>query len=214
MTDIQNDEVWQSYFYPGRNVLINKLGIHDFEALKEAEATITFKKLLDLNEKPLILKGDKNDLLNLHRYVFDEIYPFAGEYRKVNMRKEKGTFLFINDDISIDQYLDELFVKATEQLKKCHSKFDFAQILGYMYTNLIYCHPFREGNGRVIREFIREFSLIKSKEIGLEKLELDWRLVDKDELNEYIEVAHMFPAATGVLFNNALVKEENMIKKS
>ena len=214
MTDSQKNELWQSYFYPNSEVLINKLNIHNEEDLKEAEMTISFEKLLNLNEKPLNLNGDKKHLLELHRYIFEDIYPFAGKYREVNMRKERGTFLFIDDNCSIDNYLDDIFKKASEQLSKCHSKFEFAQVLAYLYTNLIYCHPFREGNGRTIREFIREFSILKSKDLGMEEVELDWRLINKNDLNQFIEVAHMFPSATALLFNEALVKSKKNVKKS
>ena len=90
--------------------------------------------------------------------------------------------------------------------------YQFADILAKLYTSLIYCHPFREGNGRCIREFIREFSIVKSKEVGLEEVELDWELIDKEELNKYIEVAHLFPGSTTILFNKALVPVNNNIK--
>ena len=46
---------------------------------------------------------------------------------------------------------------------QCKSKHDLADLLSKLYTQLIYCHPFREGNGRSIREFVREYSIIKSK---------------------------------------------------
>lgn len=205
MTDAENNERWQAYFFPNTQVLRNNLGIYEPEALKEAEATISFEKLLELSERPLDLNFDKHHLLELHKYIFGEIYPFAGKYRNVNMRKERGSFLFVNDEHTIDEYLDMIFNQVKERLMHCHSKYDFAETLAYIYTNLIYCHPFREGNGRTIREFVREFSLAKSQELGMEQLELDWCLVNKAELNQYIEVAHMFPSATALLFNSALV---------
>jgi len=203
---MQNEEeLWNSYFYPNTEVLINNFGIKDFQKLKEVEATISFEKLMELNQKPLDLGLDKKHLLKLHEFIFGDIYPFAGKYRKVNISKGIGTFLFIRDDTTIDKYLDNLFEQARINLERCYSKHDFAEILAYLYTNLIYCHPFREGNGRAVREFIREFSIKKSLKISEIPLELDWRLIDKDELNKHLEVAHLYPSQTALLFNKALV---------
>ena len=93
--------------------------------------------------------------------LFCDIYPFAGEYRKVNMIKRRGTFLFINDVKDIDYSLDKLFNETDNMLKSCHNKDDFSNVLAKLYTSLIYIHPYREGNGRVVREFLREYSLEK-----------------------------------------------------
>ena len=213
MTDIESDKSWKAYFYPGTDVLINKFNIKDNERLKEVEATVSFEKLLELNREPLNLNFDKNHLKSLHKYIFDDIYPFAGKYRNVNLRKERGSFLFIKEGFSIDEYLDYIFAETNKKLLNTHSKHDFSEVLAFLYTQLIYCHPFREGNGRTIREFIREFSIVKSRSVGLEEMELNWSLINKDELNQYLEVAHMFPGATGLLFNQALVKTDNYNQK-
>ena len=199
------DRLWDSYFYPETNVLINNFGYKNQEELRKAEASYSFDRLLELRNKPLDMNFDKQHLREIHRYIFREIYPFAGEYRKVNLAKERGSFLFIRNPQDIDIYLTELFNTIHTQLQNCNVKYQFSDFLSKLYTSLIYCHPFREGNGRSIREFVREFSIVKSKELGLGELELDWKLIDKTELNKYIEVAHLFPGATTILFNNALV---------
>ena len=122
-----------------------------------------------------------------------------------NLTKAKGGFLFFDKQEEIDDYLNELFNNVEEKVDKCHSIFDFSDILANLYTKLIYCHPFREGNGRTIREFLREFSIEKSKDKDFGCVELDWRNINKEELNEYIEVAHLFPGATSIIFNKALI---------
>lgn len=210
MTELENDKLWLEYFYPNTHVLKNKLGITDYNKLKEEEATLSFEKLLELMDNPISMNCDKNHLIEIHKYLFNDIYPFAGEYRKVNMQKEAGSFLFISEYRSIDGFLDELFMEIDDDLSKCRNKHDFCDILSRLYTQLIFCHPFREGNGRSIREFIREFSMIKSKELGIGDLELDWSLINRDELNEYIEVAHIFPNMTQMLFEKALVNINNV----
>lgn len=204
MTDRENDIRWSEYFYPNTNVLINNYGVKNYDELKRIEMTNSFDRLLELDENPLNLGCGKKHLIELHRYIFEDVYPFAGKYRTVNMTKQHGGFLFFDDQEDIDIYLNELFNETEERLNNCHSLNEFSDILANLYTKLIYCHPFREGNGRTIREFVREFSLEKSKNMSFGQVELDWRDINKNELDEYIEVAHIFPGATAILFNKAL----------
>lgn len=209
MTEQESEKKWNEYLYDNSDVLINKFNCTNFEELKKIETTITFQKLLELQEKEVICNFDKNYLKNIHKYLFEDIYPFAGEYRKVNMMKKRGNFLMMRDINDIDIYLDELFVRTNNELSNCNSVFQFCEVLSKIYTSLIYCHPFREGNGRTIREFVREYSIVKSKEIGLGCLELEWNLINKEELNRNIEVAHIFPGATTIIFVKALVDISN-----
>ncbi len=212
MTIEEYNKLWDEYLYPGTEVLKNNLGIIDQEKLKEKEATITFEKLLELATNQSNFRLDQGHLKYIHQYIFGEIYPFAGKYRTINMRKQRGWFYFIDNDHNIESYLNQIFAEVNEKLKRCYSKYDFCEVLAYLYTNLIYCHPFREGNGRTIREFVREASIAKSRELGT-NLELDWRLIDKEELNAKIEVAHMYPGETAILFMDALVPIENLKEK-
>lgn len=212
MTDAENEVLWNEYFYPGSNVLKNNYGIKDYNMLKEAEATNSFNRLIELQDKPLNMNCDKARLNAIHEYLFADIYPFAGDYRKVNMQKKEGTFLSINTSGDIDRYLDELFEFISKEIMLVKSKHDFADLLSKMYTQLIYCHPYREGNGRTIREFIREFSIVKSKEVGLEEMELDWRKINVDERDKDIAFAHLFPSKIAILFENALTPVNNNVK--
>lgn len=157
MSDSQNDIMWEKYLYPGTNILKNKLNIIDKEKLKQVEATITFEKLLELHDKPIDLDLKANHLKAIHKYLFDEIYPFAGEYRNVNLKKELGGFLWINDEQDIEKFLTELFNEIDYLLEICRDEFQFCELLSKMYTQLIFCHPFREGNGRSIRELQENF---------------------------------------------------------
>ncbi len=210
MTELENDLLWNSYFYPKTDTLINNFNCKDKEKLKELEATISFEKLLELKTNPIITNNEVESIKLLHKYIFESIYPFAGKYRKVNMRKKIGTFLFINNEQDVERYLKELFIKTDALLEHCNSKSVFSDILGQMYTQLIYCHPFREGNGRTIREFTREFSLIKSRELGIGEMELDWKLINKEELDKNIELAHIFPGLVPIIFEKALVEKEHI----
>ena len=205
MTDAENDILWREYFYPGTDVLINYYGVKDHDKLKEVEATNSFDRLVELQDHPLELGCGKEHLNAIHKYIFEDVYPFAGKYRKVNMKKSRGAFLSIASEKDIELYLDELFESVNNKMMYCHSKYELCDILAEIYNEIIYCHPYREGNGRAAREFVREFTLQKSEEIGLGKLDFDWRKVNQEELNRYIEVNHIFRGPTAMLFMDALV---------
>ena len=95
-------------------------------------------------------------------------------------------------------------------LRQCRDKYDFCHILAKLYTSLIFIHPYREGNGRTIREFIREYSIVNSEKIGIGVMELDWSLIDKKELDECIAVVHLFPYSISSILMNALVPYEKI----
>lgn len=204
-----SDEAWEKYFNPGTNILINNKNITDAVELKKFEANSTFKKIWFLFLHGVDGEVDKQRLINIHHFIFGDIYPFAGEYRSVNMAKEKGNFLLINDKEDMDSYLDSLFSEVNQELKNCMGIGQFSSILSKLYMRIIYYHPFREGNGRSTREFLRQFSIIKSKELGLGNYELDWSKIDRKQLDEYIGFAYLFPGLGSDLFLNALVKKDN-----
>lgn len=209
MTSQEHDILWNEYFYPGTSILVNHFNIKNNKKLKEIEATHTFERLLELRQVDLNMEINKDRLNKIHEYLFEDIYPFAGKYRKVNMIKERGTFLLIDTPKDIDDSLDKLFFEIDGMLKNCHNSDEFSSILAKLYTSLIHIHPYREGNGRTIREFLREFSIKKSDEIGIGKMELDWSAVARDELDECIEVVHLFPYSVSSVFLNALVLKKD-----
>ena len=213
MTERENDILWKEYFYPGTKVLINYFDIKDKEKLKEVEASNSFDRLLELRDNPIDLGFGIEHLLGLHKYIFGDIYPFAGQLRKVNMHKDNHFFVPIEDGNGLVVYLNEVFEFVNKELMNCSSLDQFADLLARLYTDLIHCHPFREGNGRTIREFIREFSISKSKELGLGNYELDWKSIDKEKLDEYVDVAHIFPGATSIIFRNALSENNKVVNK-
>ena len=197
------DSQWMKYYYPGTNVIFNNFGIKDYEMLKEVEATNSFKRLLELQDKPIDMNFDKNHLNEINKYLFEDLYPFAGKYRDVNMPEDYGEFLEINHPQDIGRYLDDLFERIEKQLMQVNDKTAFSGLIVNLYKSLMYCHPFREGNGRTIREFVREFSIAKSEELGLGKLELDWSKIDKEEINSD-NVIKMFEEA---LINSESIKK-------
>lgn len=167
------------YCYRGTEILINKLNIRDQMALNEKEADYFSFRLFLLQEKPLLGNFDYAHLQSIHKYLFQDIYKWAGETRKISMTKyyseinRIGTFAapaYIES--SINHILDKL--KEESYLRNYRRISDFAERLAYYMSEINAIHPFREGNGRAQREFFRCLAM----ESGFI---LDWSRVDHQE---------------------------------
>ena len=167
--------------------LENKLGITSSPELAEAEERISKKKALELFENGLLDRlepGTTASLKAIHKYLFDEIYDFAGELRTVNIAK--GNFRF-----APLMYLEAALANID---KMPQSTFD--EIVE-KYVEMNIAHPFREGNGRSTRIWL---DCIFKKEIG--KV-VDWSKVDKEDYLlamerspiKDIEIKHILKAA-------------------
>lgn len=205
MTREENDRNWDEYFIEGTNVLKNNLGITDKEELKEKEAEITFKKLVELHENPLDLGYGKEQFKAIHYYLFSDIYPFAGKYRTVYMKKNNSYFAPVEE---IDERLNRTFQTMEEESKNITSIYSFATFLTTYYTELLNIHPFREGNGRTTREFIREYANHKSEELAIPTINFSWSNVDQDTINEFIDKSRAFRSAIELEILKALEPKE------
>ncbi len=146
-------------------VLENKLGITDAAELAREEERISKKKALSLFETGMLDKleaGTFPALQSIHKYLFEDIYDFAGELRTVNIAK--GNFRFAP--------LMYLEVSLQNIDKMPQSTFD--EIVE-KYVEMNIAHPFREGNGRSTRIWLDLF--FKAE---LEKV-VDWSKVDKED---------------------------------
>ena len=145
--------------------LENKLGITDSAELAKAEEKISKKKAIQLFESGYLDSleaGTYKTLAEIHRYLFEDIYDFAGKVRDVNIAK--GNFRF-----APVMYLQA----ALENIEKMpQSTFD--EIVS-KYVEMNVAHPFREGNGRSTRIWL---DLIMKKELNHV---IDWSKVDKDD---------------------------------
>lgn len=145
------------YCYPQSYVLKNKLNLRDYDILKEAETEFVTARLLELEIKPIAGLFDKKHLYSIHKYLFQDIYDFAGKTRKEDISKGNTKFCVY---LYIDDQLDELFAKLNRQgVNKGSSNEDKIGYLAFAMAELNIIHPFREGNGRSIREFIRVYAL-------------------------------------------------------
>lgn len=167
--------------------LENKLGLDSSADLAREEERISKKKAAELFESgtlDLLEAGKFSALRAIHKYLFEDIYEFAGEIRTVNLAK--GNFRF-----APVMYLEA----ALENIDKMPQN-TFDEIIE-KYVEMNIAHPFREGNGRSTRIWL---DLLLKTEIGRV---VDWSKVDKEDylmamersLVKDIEIKHVLKAA-------------------
>lgn len=145
--------------------LENKLGITDSAELARVEEKLTKKKAAELFESGCLDSlnaGTFESLAKIHKYLFEDIYVFAGKIRDVNIAK--GNFRFAS----------VMYLKAALENVEKMPQSTFDEIIE-KYVEMNIAHPFREGNGRITRIWL---DLMLKKEIGLV---IDWSKVDKDD---------------------------------
>ena len=194
-----HDTRWNNYFYPGTNVLKNKLGITNAEELQQAEADITFKKLTELYLNPIEGNFDAEHYREIHRYLFEYIYPFAGEFRNVDMRKD---FYFVTNS-ELENSLNIVLEEMHRDFLKCHSYQDYVIFLAEFYYDILTVHPFREGNGRTTREFLREFV-----DKYIKDYKLKWSKMDKEQLNLGVKYGYVGKSMIEIEIAKGLVSRD------
>jgi cell filamentation protein len=145
------------YCYPNSDVLINKLNIRDYNLLEEADSRYSTQRLLELQTNPIEGNFDLDHLKNIHYYIFQDLYYFAGKLREEDIIKG-------NTHFAKYQYIETNAIKLFKELKEENylietSFSQFCEKTSYYMAELNIIHPFREGNGRTIREFIRILAL-------------------------------------------------------
>ncbi len=166
------DAINSRYTYKNSNVLINKLNIKDEKKLTAYETKMVAFKLTTIQKLKFERTYDENHLRFIHQYLFFEIYDFAGKYRLENITKEN--FLF-SDFHYIEENIKEIMKKIDLNLLKTYNFDSLVSKISEIMTDLNVLHPFREGNGRTTREFIRELL----EDLGYE---INWYLIDYDEI--------------------------------
>lgn len=141
----------ERYCYPHSDVLMNKLGIQDAEELKKAEREITSLRLANARVYKIRGQFDLQHLKDIHKYIFQDVYDWAGEIRWVNIAKGN---MFCNYPF-IEASAESLFTKLKKEkyLKETPEQ-DMPIRLAYYLSEINVIHPFREGNGRSQRLWI------------------------------------------------------------
>ena len=166
----------------------NKLGITDSAELARIEEKISKQKAVEMFENGYLESleaGTFESLAKIHKYLFDKIYDFAGELRKVNISKGNfrvAPFMYLDAALqSIDKMPQSTFDEIVEK-----------------YVEMNVAHPFREGNGRSTRIWL---DLMLKKEIGYV---VDWSKVDKEDYLLAMERSPIKDIEIKFLLKNAL----------
>jgi len=172
-------------------MLENKLGLTSSAELAREEERISKKKAAMLSENHILdnLKSGKSSTLQtIHKYLFDEIYDFAGKLRTVNIAK--GNFRF-----APLMYIESALKNIDEMPQS-----NFDEIIE-KYVEMNIAHPFREGNGRSTRIWLDH--MLKT-EIG--KV-IDWSKVDKEDYLLAMERSPIRDIEIKYVLKNALTDE-------
>ena len=155
------------------DVLRNNLGIKNTPDLNKAEANLSYLRAQELETSPLPGKFDLDHLKKIHKHLFGDVYPWAGEIRQVDIGKGKDLFAH---HIHIEKEAGKLFKQLADenQLRGLDAE-KFSERAGHYLGEINALHPFREGNGRSQRAFIGQIA----REAGYE---IEWSKINREDM--------------------------------
>jgi len=176
------DAKWLGYFIPDSSVLRNRVGATTSEQLADAENDLVEVRVAQLRVAPVFVDRTYNlaHLRNLHRFLFQDVYEWAGDLRTVGLEKGGESFC---PPAAIERPVAHIadVIAESDRLRRTSDE-ALPKKLAYMYDYINYAHPFREGNGRTQREFFDQ--LLSESERGLA-----WDRIDKAELHTACHIA-------------------------
>lgn len=150
--------------------LINKLGITDYEKLRQAEADISFVKLFTVDRD--VAPGDfgLEYIKRLHKYILGDIFDWAGDFRTVPMQKEEKILAGDSVRYSHPNNINSDLSKIIEKLQKEHwsnkSIDEKVSVFNKLIAGLWQTHPFRDGNTRTIVAYAIRYAKEKGFELN------------------------------------------------
>lgn len=150
------------YVYPGIGVLKNKLGIKNHDRLRKAEGDICFGKLLTVDRDVDCSKFDLDYIKNIHKYILEDIFDWAGEFRTVPMVKPEKIlggdtvrYAHPNDIVPLaNECLNELNRINWNSLGIEEKSMQFTKLIARLWQ----IHPFRDGNTRTTVTYAFQFA--------------------------------------------------------
>lgn len=193
-----------TYCYPNTDILINKLNIKDDNVLYDMERKLVSLRTDELIDNPIKGNFDFKRLKQIHNFLFQDVYSWAGKPRTCAIAKKD---LFCLPEY-IDSYANDVFGKLEQE--KYFIKYDVDTTLNKLvdlFSDINALHPFREGNGRSQREFIEELAKINGINLDLTQIEkMDMIIASHEAINGHNEKLHdMFFANA-----NEITKEEQL----
>lgn len=159
--------------YQGTTVLVNRFGLHTQGELDAVEAALVTAKATQWEDAPQCSTFDFEHYKLIHKYLFGELYDWAGEVRTINISKKGTQFCPVGE---IPRVGKAIFRRLAENnFFRELPREQFVEELVDLYQRTNELHPFREGNGRTQRVFLTQLA-------GQAGYQLDFACVDKDEL--------------------------------
>lgn len=171
--------------------LENKLGITNSAELAREEERLSKKKALELYDAGILdglEVGTFSALAAIHKYLFGEVYDFAGEVRTVNLAKGNFRFAPVMYLHTALEHIDTMPQGTFDEIVE-------------KYVEMNVAHPFREGNGRSTRIWL---DILLKKELGQV---VDWSKVDKDDYLLAMERSPIKDIEIKFLLKNALTED-------
>ena len=161
--------------YEGTTCLINKFDIKDENQLEIVESQITIAKISLLQNNPIKGNYDFEHYKAIHKFIFEDLYDWAGTIRQVDMSKKGTSFVKAKD-------IDSIAVACFNRLKENNYfiNMDADEFIDnitdfYCVTNNL--HPFREGNGRTQRVFLSQLANNAGYEMNFSKIDSDTLMI-------------------------------------
>ena len=194
---------------------IEKEKINDINH-NELECDLVSTRIVQLLEDEKF-KLSVDFLRYIHGYLFKDIYDFAGQFRKIDFSKHE---LILNNDSALygdcKTLKESLEYDISLERVKNYKEMNIVEVINNItdFSSRIWqTHPFREGNGRSIREFLREVVLLKNKTLPFE-VELDYTKVDKENMLKGTAYRYFFPSMLELEFSKGLVPLEKEKKNT
>lgn len=161
--------------YPGTSILVNKFDIRDEEKLNEVESVLSSTRYAEWLNTPKADTFDFEHYKAIHRYLFSDLYDWAGQVRTVNISK-KGTQFTDAEHIEDQAALIFKRLRNYNYFKNLpHNEFVEEIVDFYCVTNAL--HPFREGNGRTQRVFLTQLIRNAGYDISFADMDTDLLMI-------------------------------------
>lgn len=158
---IDSDYIYKD---PKTGVLRNLVDITEEDVLQFVESGAVTKRAKELYENPIKINNTAS-LFAVHKHLFQDIYSWAGKSRKIEISKDGKQFFPTSHFENAFNYIDSL-ISEFKKIQTSNKK-ELAYKLAEILDNVNYLHPFREGNGRAQREFMRLLALEKGLNLNL-----------------------------------------------
>lgn len=179
------------YCYKGTDILINKLNITNDDDLYNAERELVAFRISELNDNPLKGNFDFKYLRDIHRYLFQDVYRWAGDIRNCNIAKQ--------DLFCLAEYIKSFASELFDKLKKENYfvNYDYETTIDklvVLFADINALHPFREGNGRSQRLFIESLAKINGINLDLTNVsKMDMIIASHESINgDYKKLKNIF----------------------